>query len=583
VNKLRRLIGNTVISLLGQGVTWASTLILTGAYGRYLGATLVGELNTALTVVMLIGFPLEFGFNQQLTRDVAQDHNKAMRYLSTTLLLKFLLWPLLYLGVVFYTFVLKNQGLDGYSGDVFTLVSICGVTLLSGSIANTFGALHNAFEQQLYPALGTIIEKACAAVAGVILLHEGAGVVIMAYVLLASSVGNMFWQALNSFRLHGMRFSVTWQAIRELATSSVPFLIYGALGVLYYRMGTVQLSYFAEQKVVGWFTVSYRLFDTLVFLPNIVILAVMYPVLSKLSATTDERTTHKMAVEKSTNFLFFSSLPIATLMIMTAPHIIGFLYGNSRDFDQSIPVLQMLAPGLVFLYLNTIMSTTLVSIKQEKKITVIAGIALVFNFTLNLIMIHLWLHIGAALVTSLTELLLLVLTTACVPRHLWPWKSLTVGVKAALACVVMGSVIFLLQRFSILIILPASGITYLVAAILLRTIPRQDIQALVQAVRNRKQHPNPEMLDTLPLPALDTLPTLPAIRVTPKADEFDTETPTMKLPGYASSHMEEETQKIVIPARPRRRLPHTPRPKLVPDTPREALENGLNLSGGEVR
>ena len=72
MNRLRKVIGNTVISLLGQGVTWGSTLLLTIAYGRFLGDVKFGKLYFAITFVALIGFPIEFGFNQQLTRDVAR-------------------------------------------------------------------------------------------------------------------------------------------------------------------------------------------------------------------------------------------------------------------------------------------------------------------------------------------------------------------------------------------------------------------------------------------------------------------------------------------------------------------------------
>src|SRR5215471_6377373 len=96
MNKLQRLVGNTMISLLGQVVTWSSTLLLTIAYGRFLGDVKFGELYFAITFVALIGFPLEFGFNQQVTRDVAQAPDKAFPYLSNTLLIKAGLWLISY-------------------------------------------------------------------------------------------------------------------------------------------------------------------------------------------------------------------------------------------------------------------------------------------------------------------------------------------------------------------------------------------------------------------------------------------------------------------------------------------------------
>jgi O-antigen/teichoic acid export membrane protein len=73
MNKVRRVVNNTLISLFGQLVTWTSTLMLTIAFGRFLGDTKFGELYFAITFVSLVGIPVEQGVNQQLTRDVAVD------------------------------------------------------------------------------------------------------------------------------------------------------------------------------------------------------------------------------------------------------------------------------------------------------------------------------------------------------------------------------------------------------------------------------------------------------------------------------------------------------------------------------
>jgi len=378
MNKLRRVVNNTIISLAGQAVTWTSTLLLTIAYGRFLSDIKFGELYFAITFVMLIGFPLEFGFNQQITRDVAQKPDRALRYLSNTLFIKLLLW------LVLYTLILLAAWLLGYNREVLTLVAICGVTLLSGSITNTFIASHYAFERVTYPVVGTILEKGLSALFGFILLKYGAGVEVMALVLLGGSLSNGIWQAIWFFRIVGISFAVDLTLMRELFRSSIPFLTYGVLGVIYYRVDTVLLSLMTNAAVVGWYGAAYRLFDTLVFLPSLVISAIMYPVFSKLSISSEADL--KVAIEKAMNFLLFCVLPIATTLIVAAPNIIGFLY-HRPEYIHTFPVLQALAPGLVFLYINSVLGAVFMSTHQEKKITLMAVFALVFNLGLNLILI----------------------------------------------------------------------------------------------------------------------------------------------------------------------------------------------------
>src|SRR5260370_39526482 len=132
MNKLRRVVNNTIISLAGQAVTWTSTLLLTIAYGRFLSDIKFGELYFAITFVMLIGFPLEFGFNQQITRDVAQKPDRALSYLCNTLFIKLLLWLVLFKPLFLpASFLVLHRA-------AISRAPICGGTLRTGRIPEPF-------------------------------------------------------------------------------------------------------------------------------------------------------------------------------------------------------------------------------------------------------------------------------------------------------------------------------------------------------------------------------------------------------------------------------------------------------------
>jgi len=211
----------------------------------------------------------------------------------------------------------------------------------------------------------------------------------------------------------------------------------------------------------------------------------MYPVFSKLSVTSKE--TLKQAIEKSMNFLLVCGIPITIGLIVAAPNIIGFLY-HRPEFIHSIPALQALAPGLILLYINTVFSTIIISTKREKKITIMAAIALIFNLGLNLGLIPLYEHVGAAIATSLTELLLFCLSIAFIPKHLLPIRSLKVATKAIIASSTMALAIWFLSIFhiaNIFVVLPGAMLIYFCTAICIGTIPREDIRALYKAVAQK--------------------------------------------------------------------------------------------------
>ena len=478
MNKLRRIVSNTLISLFGQFVTWTSTLILTIAYGRFLGDVKFGELYFAITFVSLLGTPIEFGFNQQLTRDVAEDPEKAHAYLWNTLLIKVTLWVFMYAIILFLSLML------GYSPEQRGIVAICGLTLLSGSIGNIFASLHYAFERTLYPAVGMILEKGLSAIVGFLLLKYGATVQVMALVLLGGSFIDAIWQALWFFRLTGRHIVIRKKVLRDLVRNSIPFVVSAALGVIYYRIDTVLLSLMTSAAVVGWYGAGYRLFDTLFFIPSIIISAVMFPIFSKLSADLNSRSTLKMAVEKSMNLLVICAIPIASLFIVAAPNIIGFLY-HRPEFVNTVPVVQALAPGVVFLYINSLFFNIIISIRGEKKVPIMSAAALIFNLGLNLYLIPRYQQVGAAVVTSLTELLLLCISFFYVPKYLLPQKSFKVMVKVVIAAFVMSLVVLLMRGLTILLIIPIALLVYGGAAILLRTVPREDIRVLFSALGSK--------------------------------------------------------------------------------------------------
>jgi O-antigen/teichoic acid export membrane protein len=477
MEKLRRIIGNVTISLLGQIATWTSTLLLTIAYGRFLGATKFGELFFAITFVTLVVFPFDVGFGNQIVRGVAQEPDQANRYFSNAFLLKLAIWPLTYVFVLLFSWLL------GYPMEVRILLGTCGIYMLTSMIGNTFASLHYAFERTIFPTIGAILEKGLSALFGILLLRAGADVQVMPLIMIGGSFISAVWQGIWFFRQVGVKFVIDPAFMLKILRGNAPFVIYGFLQMGYAKLDTILLSFMTNSSVVGWYGAGTRLYDTLNFLPNIVVATIMYPIFSKLSVTSDEDL--KLALEKSVNFLLFCGIPISTLLIVTAPNIIGFLYARS-EFAHTIPALQALAPGLIFTYMNYILSSTILSKKQDKNIPIIAGIALVFNLGFNLILIPLYLHIGAAIATALTEMLICTITIIFfTPRHLLPFRSLRTALKALIASLITVAAILPLRSLNIFVILTVAVPVYLVVSVLIGTIPKEDYLMIYRTIRQK--------------------------------------------------------------------------------------------------
>ena len=497
---LRRIIKNTVISFLGRGINLISTLLLSIAYGRFLGAFAFGELYFAIMFVYVVGILID-GFSNQITRDVAQKPESASRYFSNVLLIKLGGW------LIIYTVILLLSWLLGYSFEVRTLIAICGIDLLCNAIVKTFVTIQYALERTFFPIIGDVLEKGLVSLLGFLLLRAGAGVEVMAVVLVGGSLVNVLWEAIWYLRLVGTGFAIDPKLIGKLVRADFPFLISAVLAAGCASIDTILISLMENSTVVGLYGAAARITDVMNFLPSTVMFLVMYPVIAKLATTSD--TEMKLAIEKSMNFLLFCVMPIATMFIVAAPNIIRFLYGSG--FAGAVPVLQVLGPYLIFLFINYVLVTVVLSKRQDKFVPISMGAALVFNIGLNLILIPLFQHIGAAIVALLTEFLLCCMNIFIIPRSMLPLGSLRVAFKALIASLLMATVIIPLHTLHIFVILPLAMVAYIGTAFLLGVIPREDYLVVYNTfLRKRKRSTSPSTGEMPEISALTyDLPTMP--------------------------------------------------------------------------
>jgi O-antigen/teichoic acid export membrane protein len=373
---------------------------------------------------------------------------------------------------------LLAQGLAvalGYSVEERWLIAICGLMLISTAVSSTLISIQTAYARVGPAKFGVVLEKGLDCVLAILALRAGADVRTVALILLFGSIAGMVWQIVRVIRMIGIRFAWAPQVARNLIRSGLAFLVYGALGVIYYRIDTVMLSVYGTSTAVGVYGAAYRLLDTLMFVPGIVIGAVVSPMMSKYYVDDDRKL--RLTVEKSTIAMLLCALPATAGLLVAAPNIIGFVY-HRHDFVGSEAVLQGLAIGLIALYLNTVLTTVLVSTGQERKLPIMAAAALVFNVGINLLLIPHFMATGAAWATSLTEMLLFGIGLVMVDRALIPVQLWLASLKIIAATLLMASVAYLLNTYTILVIIPVAGIVYVGAILALRVLPAEDLARL---------------------------------------------------------------------------------------------------------
>ncbi len=472
---LRRSVRNILGQLGSQAVTWLATLMLTAALGRYLGDSGFGVLYLALAFTGIFGVLVDFGLQPLVTREVARRPELAAQYLLYAFAVKLSIWVLSFIAIV-----ATAQAL-GYPPQTRTVLAIYGLTMGVQSVSFLFGAVFRGLERLGPVSVATVLEKVVNLALGLGLLATGAGVVTIAWVALAGALAGLVWQAallLPRLELRRLRWEPAFA--RGLLAATAPFAVYWFLGNVYWRIDAIMISKLASEGAVGAYGAAYRLFDTMLFLPNIVAASVMMPVIARLAGTSREPA--RIALEKGLNLLLLAGIPIACGTVVLASPVLDFVYGRP-EFQDGTTAMQALGVGILVLYVNSALGWALLSLDMERRLLAIPAVALVINVALNLVMIPRWGGGGAAVATVLCELFMGAAYLRLVPRDLRPWRSLKVAFRAAGAAAGMVGVLVLLRGTALPLLVAAGAVTYVVLALALRAIPAEDIALLRRAVR----------------------------------------------------------------------------------------------------
>jgi O-antigen/teichoic acid export membrane protein len=424
---------NTTVMLAQQLATWASTFVLMLFLPRYLGPAEFGRLFLALSLAMIFGMVVSFGGFQPVAKQVSRSPETAPQTMVDAIGFRLILSLVSMIAMIAFSFIV------GYDSQMRIFIAICSLGLLWQGVHTVLYGCYQGFEQLPYTSIGAITERVFVSVVGVGALLLGARTITIAIILTISTLLNTLVLVKFAPRIINSLPRINWKSSFAFFKDAVPYFIFTVFGVIYYRVDTVMLSLFTADNVVGWYGAAYRFFDVLNFLPSIYNIAV-FPVLSKM--WKKEGDMHARTAQKSMEFLILAGIPISIGVFLFAPEIVRILYGLS-GFQPSIVVLQVLCTGLIFLYVDMVLGTTLLASDRQKQLSIVAICATPLNIGLNYFLIPLTQSsmgnggIGSALATAITEFSVMIAAMSIMPRGIFKGFRYIIIPKAILAGAVM--------------------------------------------------------------------------------------------------------------------------------------------------
>lgn len=392
---MKQILKQTSWLFLAQSITRVIGFFYTIFLAKNLGVEGFGLLTVALAYFAIISALADFGFNRFLIREIARDKLKASQLLCNILILRLTLT-----AVAFAFFAVGLYILDQDKIRV-SLILLTLLAILPQAVALTFDGLFIAIRNLKFSAVSLIFASLSTVSFGVYLVSIGLGIIGAVNALI---IGQLVYALillgfLYKFKLLSIS-AINFAVLKKVLAGSLPYGLLGVLGLIYFRVDAVMLSYMRGSFETGLYGAAYKFLEAIVFIPTALGTA-LFPVMAKLHTLHIHQI--KILYIKSMKIMIFISLIIFFAYITILPIVIKEFLPN---YLPSINAIKILAFAIPFMFLHVPASSVVLSEdKYLKTIIFLSLIPLSFNILMNLIFIPLYGFIAASWITVFSDVL----------------------------------------------------------------------------------------------------------------------------------------------------------------------------------
>jgi O-antigen/teichoic acid export membrane protein len=474
VNNTQKIALNTVIQLVGKTVTVAASVLVIAYITRYLGVEGYGDYATIFAYLGIFGAVLDLGLFVIAVREIAQRPHQEKAILGNMLGLK-LSFSVIVLAVAY--------GLAW----IVPYPAIVRQGILIGAISQLFMSL-NQVPLSSFQASLRMYKATLADVFGRVVMLG----LVWWFIAQAGSLLDMIWAVvwaniavfgLNILMMGTQYWLVPlfdWRQWRELLIAALPMGLVMILGVIYFKIDVLILGHLKGSYAVGIYSAPYKILEVLLAVPSIFMSSVL-PVIT--AALRESPTKAKQIFQGAFNFLSLAALPLIAGAVVLATPVMVFISGP--DFVLSGPVLQILSFSLAGSFLNSVMIYTIIAANQQRRLIQPYAWAVIFNIVANFLVIPRFSFWGAAVITVLTELWVLVFSAYIVAKQLKLAADWTVFSKTAVISLVMGLMLWWLRAWPVGWLVGLAVVIYGGLILATRTVTWVEIVNLIPQLKKK--------------------------------------------------------------------------------------------------
>ncbi len=367
-----------------------------------LGAGGFGLYITALSYYSLFSALSDFGINKFLLREISQAKNNSSKLILSTITLR-----IISLSLIFLLFAAAVHIFDKNVTRA-DLAILAAMAVIPQGISLTLDAVLIAESKINRSAISLFMLGIITPLLGISLIELGFSVFGAILAIIFGQVSYVLLLImLTSFERESILSSIDLSIFKGIFFESLPYGVLALMGLLYFKVDALILSYIKGSIATGIYGLAYRFLEASAFIPQTIAI-ILLPLMSNREINKYSRLAGSYF--KAVILSFLLGTVLAAIYILFLPFIIkSFLPG----YTQSIEVIKILALSMPFMFSYVVASALLLSSKNLLKQTImIGGFCLLVNVLLNFIFIPQFSYYAASWITVFSDILSFVLIIA---------------------------------------------------------------------------------------------------------------------------------------------------------------------------
>lgn len=470
-----RAAADVAIQLGGQVVNMALGIVTTVVIVRALGATRYGEWATILATIELVALIGNLGLETVAVRFAAQDPEREGAWIGAATSLRLLIMlPILavFVGVIAVIASDSEMLLAGL------ILSVLYLTAALSTLRVVF-RLHVRNHVTVAFAIVNSVLWAGSVIA-IAALDGG----LVPFALAFAGIAIVIQVSMALLAIHTI--SIRWRGARELWPKLIGVgLSVGIASTLTFAYGKFDqlLVYELAPKAseVGIYAAMYKILENAGFVP-IALMTTLFPIMAGLFPAEPERL--RRIMQTAIDYLTVIALGGLALTIVAAGPIVELLFGPA--YLSGADILPILFGAFIPICIGNVAGNMVTATDLQRRYIWYAGLGLLVNVVLNVLLIPEYGIAAAAWVTLATEVVVVSLALLAVLRKIEMRLALRRIVAAAIAAAAAGAGVWALRQAGAGAVVLVLAMVALYPPLLLAT-RALDLDELRGLLRNRRQ------------------------------------------------------------------------------------------------